>query len=108
MPDSAGPDRQPSPEDGPASRQTLDTPAARARWRLAHKLKRYNLTQERFDRLLEAQGFACAMCKRPFQEDQPVFIDHDHACCRDEKRKYALARAYLDSPPRQALTADAT
>jgi hypothetical protein len=51
----------------------------------------------------------------------PIFIDHDHACCLDEKsscgtcirgllclscnttlglieRKYELARAYLDSP----------
>ena len=67
---------------------------------------------------------ACAMCWSRFEEDQPIFIDHDHACCPDEKsscgkcvrgllclscntalglieRKYELARAYPDSPPAQ-------
>jgi hypothetical protein len=63
-----------------------DTPEAKARWRQAHKLKRYGLTDEDFDRMLEEQGYACAMCFEPFQEDEPVFIDHDHACCPDEKR----------------------
>jgi hypothetical protein len=87
-----------------------------------YKLTRYGLTQEQFDRLLEVQGYACAMCHTKFEEDQPIFIDHDHACCPDEKRscgkcvrglldlscntalghierKGALARAYLDRPP---------
>jgi hypothetical protein len=98
----------------------------RAAWRLKHKLKRYGLTQALFDALLAAQGNACAMCREPFAEDQPIFIDHDHACCPDEKtscgkcvrgllclgcntalghieRKYAIARAYLDSPPAQPV-----
>jgi hypothetical protein len=62
------------------------------------------------------------MCRTPFEDGQPIFIDHDHACCPDEKsscgqcvrgllclscntalgvieRKYDLARAYLDNPP---------
>jgi recombination endonuclease VII len=61
------------------------------------------------------------MCREPFGK-QPVFIDHDHNCCKTEKtscgecvrgllclscntalghieRKYAMACAYLDSPP---------
>jgi len=94
------------------------------RWAKAYKLARYGLTQELFDRLLEAQQYACGMCRTPFVEGQPVFIDHDHACCPDEKsscgkcvrgllclscntalgvieRKYDLARAYLDNPPGQ-------
>lgn len=96
-------------------------PVAKRRWNQTYKLARYGLTQELFDRLLEIQQFACAMCHTKFEEDQPVFIDHDHACCPDEKsscgkcvrgllclscnttlglieRKYDLARAYLDSP----------
>jgi hypothetical protein len=99
-----------------------DPPEALKRWRLAHKLKRYGLTQEDFDRLLEIQGYACGMCQEPFEDGQVIFIDHDHACCPDEKkscgecvrgllclscntalgiieRKLATARAYLDSPP---------
>jgi hypothetical protein len=100
--------------------KTLDDPIARARWRLTHKLKRYGLTRDGFDGLLEAQGHACAMCRRPFEDGQPIFIDHDHNCCGSEKsscgrcvrgllclrcntalgyiEKYSdLARAYLSS-----------
>jgi hypothetical protein len=106
--------------------QTLDTLEARARWRLAHKLKRYGLTQELFDRLLESKDYVCAMCHDPFLHGEPVFIDHDHSHCPEEKRAcrecvrgllclkcntglgyiermYELARAYLNSPPAQLV-----
>jgi hypothetical protein len=105
-------------------------PAAKRRWNQAHKLVRYGLTREQFGRLLVIQQNACAMCHIGFEEDQPIFIDHDHACCPDEKsscgkcvrgllclscntalglieRKYELARAYLDSPPVQLAVVDA-
>ncbi len=75
--------------------------------------------------MLEAQGFACAMGGEPFEDGDQICIDHDHGCCEDEKqscggclrgllcvscntalgiieRKYAIARAYLDSRPRSA------
>lgn len=55
--------------------------AAKAKWRRAYKLRRFGLTQEQFDRLLNAQDNACGMCRTPFEEDQLIFIDHDHACC---------------------------
>jgi hypothetical protein len=97
-----------------------DDPAARQQWRLTHKLKRYGLTQEDFDRLLEDQGYACAMCREAFEDGDLICIDHDHACCPDEKRscgkcrrgllctscntalgiierKYDMARTYLDT-----------
>lgn len=57
------------------------TPEARARWRRAHKFVRLGITEEQFNRLLEAQGYACGMCHEPFEEDQRMFADHDHACC---------------------------
>lgn len=101
-------------------------PAASRRRRQAYKLLRYGLTQEIFNRLLAAQEYACGMCRTPFDKDQPLFIDHDHACCPAEKtscgtcvrgllclscntalghieRKYDLARTYLDSPPGQLV-----
>jgi hypothetical protein len=61
--------------------QTLVTPEARSRWNQAYKLKRMGLTPERFGEMLETQEYACAMCRTPFQEDQRICIDHDHACC---------------------------
>jgi hypothetical protein len=98
-----------------------EDPVVRRRWWLANKLARYGLTQEDFDGLLEFQGYACGMCRQAFEDGQVIFIDHDHACCPEEKRscgrcvrgllclscntalgqierKYDLARAYLDSP----------
>ena len=50
--------------------------------------KASSLPQETFDALLETQGHACGMCREPFKEDQPVFVDHDHnlGCHPEEKR----------------------
>jgi hypothetical protein len=102
------------------------SPEVKRRWNQTYKLSRYGLTPEQFARLLEAQQYACAMCRTPFEEEQPIFIDHDHACCLDEKsscgkcvrgllclscntalgvieRKYEVARAYLNSPPGQLV-----
>jgi hypothetical protein len=103
-------------------RNPSDGPAAKRRYFQKFKLARYGLTKEQFDQLLEAQQNTCAMCREPFQEGQPICIDHDHACCPSEKRscgkcirgllcrscntslghierRYALARAYLEKPP---------
>jgi Recombination endonuclease VII len=97
-----------------------DSAPAKHRYYLKYKLWRYGLTQQDFDRLLAEQGHACAMCHTAFTDGQPTFIDHDHACCPDEKRscgrcvrgllclscntalghierRYVLARAYLAS-----------
>jgi Recombination endonuclease VII len=107
------------------SRISVD-PAVNRRRRQAYKLLRYSLTHELFNRLLAAQENACGMCRTPFADGQPIFIDHHHGCCRAEKtscgtcvrgllclscntalghieRKYDLARAYLDSPPAQLV-----
>ena len=81
-----------------------------------------------FDLLLQAQQNACGMCHEPFEEGQLIHVDHDHACCRGKnrscgecvrglpchacnialgyiERRYAMARAYLDSPPVRLLVA---
>lgn len=98
-----------------------DPPEAVKRWKRTHLLKNYGLTPELFHRLLAAQDYACAMCHEPFREDEPICIDHDHNCCKAEKRscgecvrgllclscntalgiierKYDLACAYLANP----------
>jgi hypothetical protein len=105
-----------------AGRERIRPPEAVKRWRAKFRLSRYGLTDETFSRLLEIQQNACAMCFEPFQDGQPVFVDHDHACCPDEKKSCGrcvrgllclrcnvalgyiermgeLARSYLDRPP---------
>jgi hypothetical protein len=57
------------------------TPEAKARWRRAHKFVRLGITEAEFDRRLEAQGYACGMCRKPFGDGERISIDHDHACC---------------------------
>jgi hypothetical protein len=87
-----------------------------------YRISSYGLTQEQFDLILTAQNYACAMCHEPFAAGQLIHVDHDHACCRGKnrscgecirgllchtcnialghiERRYAMARAYLDSPP---------
>ena len=93
-----------------------------------YRISSYGLTQEQFDLILAAQNYACAMCHEPFEEGQLIYVDHDHACCRGKnrscggcirgllchtcnialghiERRYAMARAYLDSPPVGLLNA---
>src|ERR1700688_4304401 len=60
-------------------------PEARSRWSRKHRRSRYSISQKQFDWLLEAQDYACAMCHGPFGEGV-ICIDHDHACCPDEKK----------------------
>ena len=59
----------------------------KARWRQVYKLRRYNLTQERFDQLLADQGNACGICRNRFKDGQRICIDHDHNCCPVEPGK---------------------
>jgi hypothetical protein len=58
-----------------------DDPAARARWRRAHKFVRLGITEAEFNQMLEAQGYACKLCRLPFEEGQRICADHDHDCC---------------------------
>ena len=87
-----------------------------------YRISSYGLTQENFDRLLDAQQHTCGMCHEPFEEGQLIHVDHDHACCRAKnrscgkcirgllchtcnialghiERRYAMARAYLVRQP---------
>lgn len=52
----------------------------RARWKRNHKFVRLGVTEAQYNELLEAQGHACAMCRKPFGDEYPQF-DHDHSCC---------------------------
>jgi hypothetical protein len=49
-----------------------------------HLITKYGLTMEDYGAILEAQGKACAICKRPPKEGRRLAVDHDHACCPGE------------------------
>lgn len=89
---------------GAAAERIYDPDASR-RWRAKHRLARYGLTRESFDRLLEAQGYACAMCHEPFAEDEPIHIDHDHNLGCHPGEKQACDRCRRGLLDRQCNTA---
>jgi hypothetical protein len=43
-------------------------------------LKRYNMSPEKLQEMMEAQGNKCLICPRTFADFVP-HIDHDHTCC---------------------------
>ena len=62
------------------SRERVVLPEGRARWAKTYKFMRLGITEERFNRVLQAQDYACAMCRKPFGDEYPQ-VDHDHSCC---------------------------
>ena len=46
--------------------------------RKTHLKKKYGITPEDYDRMLEAQGGGCAICGRPPRDDIALHVDHDH------------------------------
>ena len=58
--------------------------------------KFYGLTPEQYDAMLEEQGHACAICRRPAEGYSRNFsVDHDHACCPGAKSCGACVRGLL-------------
>jgi hypothetical protein len=59
-----------------------ESPESRKKSNRKYRISSYGLTQEQFDRLLDAQQRTCGMCHEPFEEGQLIHVNHDHACCR--------------------------
>lgn len=68
------------------ARVRTDSPETLRRRSRARRLRRYNLTGDQFNRLVESQGNVCGMCREPFKAGRRICIDHDHACCPDRER----------------------
>ena len=77
-----------------------ESPESRKKSNRKYRISSYGLTQEQFDRLLDAQRHTCGMCHEPFEEGQLIHVDHDHACCRGKNRTVRLGRgmAFLTIP----------
>jgi hypothetical protein len=43
-----------------------------------HLKRKYGITPEQYDEMLEAQGGGCAICHRPPRDDISLHVDHDH------------------------------
>ena len=61
----------------------------------ASRLKKYNLTEQRYSEMLEDQRYCCAACGDAFTEETPPRIDHDHRCCPGEKSCGKCVRGLL-------------
>jgi hypothetical protein len=46
--------------------------------RKSHLKRKYGMTIEDYDRMLEAQGGGCAICGRPPRPDISLHVDHNH------------------------------
>jgi hypothetical protein len=46
--------------------------------RRSHLKRKYGITLEDYDRMLEAQGGVCAICKEARPEERTLHVDHDH------------------------------
>jgi len=81
--------------------------------RKSHLKRKYGMTIEQYDAMLQAQGGGCFICNRPPREDISLHVDHDHSsgairgilcfCCnnaladfQEDPRLLARAGAYLD------------
>ena len=54
----------------------VDSPETRAK---AQGLRKYGLTPREYEQIGNFQGWKCAGCKRPFESDGRIKIDHCHA-----------------------------
>ena len=59
-------------------RRIRSTPEGKLRQRAGHLMRKFGMTIEEYDAMLEAQGGGCFICGRPPREDISLHVDHDH------------------------------
>ena len=65
------------------------------------RLASYGLTPQDFEEILRQQGGGCAICQT--KDTERWAIDHDHACCQNNKTCGKCIRGILCFPCNQAL-----
>jgi hypothetical protein len=59
-------------------REYLESGKKKVSDRKSHLKRKYGLTLEQYDAMLEAQGGVCAICRQPRPEERTLHVDHDH------------------------------
>jgi hypothetical protein len=62
-----------------SQRRMRSTPEGKLRQREGHLKRKYGMTIEQYDAMLEAQGGGCFICGRPPRDDISLHVDHDHS-----------------------------
>lgn len=63
-------------------RRMRGSPEGKLRQRAGHLMRKFGMTIEQYDAMLEGQGGGCWICGRPPREDISLHVDHDHATGR--------------------------
>ena len=63
----------------PNQRRMRSTPEGKLRQRAGHLMRKFGMTIEQYDAMLQEQGGGCFICSRPPREDISLHVDHDHA-----------------------------
>lgn len=64
---------------------------------MATRMHRFGLSKADFQRIIDTQGAACAICKSPFDRSRTISVDHDHACCAGNYSCGQCVRGFLCS-----------
>jgi hypothetical protein len=60
-------------------RRMRNTPEGKLRQRAGHLKRKFGITMEQYNAMLEAQGGGCFICGRPPREDISLHVDHNHS-----------------------------
>jgi hypothetical protein len=60
-------------------RRMRGTPEGKMRQRAGHLMRKFGMTIEQYEAMLEAQGGGCFICGRPPRVDISLHVDHDHS-----------------------------
>lgn len=63
----------------------------------------YGLTPAEYDKLFEAQGRRCAICRRATGATKRLAVDHDHQCCPGPTSCGGCVRGLLCGPCNDVL-----
>lgn len=80
-------------------------PETRLRIKMMRAEKKYGLDSGGYARMLEEQGHACAICRKPFDESRRLAVDHDHKCCDSKTACGSCVRGLLCANCNRGLAA---